>query len=173
MSPTDPYLLADRLQDLTPPQQIAANPLIDRTITLYGYLRGINLPSSGSRVHIPGAGDLTITSVEKLKDPCPLPTADGEKRRRMGEKGKLIHAPMSDVGGVMYDKDAVYVNVLGSFTRRKEGEEFGEDGKRLGTFSPACSSRRIRCSKHKHADSPFLSSLSHLSQLRKARESAW
>jgi ribosome biogenesis protein BMS1 len=82
-------------------------------------------------VHIPGAGDLTIASVEKLKDPCPLPTVEGEKRRRMGEKGKLIHAPMSDVGGVMYDKDAVYVNVLGSFTRRKEGEEIGEDGKRL------------------------------------------
>ena len=129
--PPDPYLLADRLQDLTPPQLIAANPLVDRTITLYGYLRGINLPASGSRVHIPGAGDLTIASVEKLKDPCPLPTVEGEKRRRMGEKGKLIHAPMSDVGGVMYDKDAVYVNVLGSFTRRKEGEEIGEDGKRL------------------------------------------
>lgn len=136
--PTDPYLLADRLQDLTPPQAIAANPLVDRTITLYGYLRGINLPASGSRVHIPGAGDLTIASVEKLKDPCPLPTVEGEKRRRMGEKGKLIHAPMSDVGGVMYDKDAVYVNVLGSFTRRKEGEEVGEDGKRLGTSLVAC-----------------------------------
>lgn len=77
---------------------------VDRTITLYGYLRGTNLPASGARVHIPGAGDLTISTVEKLKDPCPLPTADGEKRRRMGEKGKLIHAPMSDVGGMVFDK---------------------------------------------------------------------
>jgi ribosome biogenesis protein BMS1 len=40
----------------------------------------------------------------------------------MGEKAKLIHAPMSDVGGVMYDKDAVYVNVHGSFTKGGDRE---------------------------------------------------
>lgn len=40
----------------------------------------------------------------------------------MGEKAKLIHAPMSDVGGIMYDKDAVYVNVPGSFSRGGDGE---------------------------------------------------
>ena len=36
----------------------------------------------------------------------------------MSEKKKLlVHAPMSDVGGVIYDKDAVYINVPGNFTR--------------------------------------------------------
>ncbi len=39
-------------------------------------------------------------------------TDSGERAaKKDGEKAKLIHAPMSDVGGIMYDKDAVYVNV--------------------------------------------------------------
>ena len=59
-----------------------------------------------------------MESVNVLGDPCPLPTAESEKRRKLSEKKKLlIHAPMSDVGGIMYDKDAVYVNVTGSFTK--------------------------------------------------------
>ncbi|KAL7424733.1 Glycoside hydrolase 2 (Mannanase, beta-galactosidase) [Cryptotrichosporon argae] len=114
---THPYLIADRLQDLTPREEVRTNPKADRTITLYGYLRGPNLPARNAKVHIPGAGDLEVREVERLQDPCPLPTLESERRRRMGEKAKLIHAPMSDVGGVMYDKDAVYVNVPGSFTR--------------------------------------------------------
>jgi ribosome biogenesis protein BMS1 len=74
-----------------------------------------------TKVHVPGAGDLEIKSIAMLPDPCPLPTADSEKRRRLAEKHKLIHAPMSDVGGILYDKDAVYITVPGNFTRR-EGE---------------------------------------------------
>ncbi|KAG9102106.1 Glycoside hydrolase 2 (Mannanase, beta-galactosidase) [Ceratobasidium sp. 370] len=118
-----PYLLADRLQDMTPRELVRQHPTVDRTVTLYGYLRGTNLRES-TKVHVPGAGDLVIKSVTRLADPCPLPTADSEKRRKLSEKQKLIHAPMSDVGGVMYDKDAVYINVPGSFTRKGEnGEE--------------------------------------------------
>ncbi|EPQ27815.1 uncharacterized protein PFL1_04560 [Pseudozyma flocculosa PF-1] len=116
-----PYLLADRLEDLTSREAIRRDPKMDRTITVYGYLRGTHLRSS-QRVHIPGAGDLTISSVEKLTDPCPLPTQESEKRRKLSEKHKLIHAPMSDVGGVMFDKDAVYINVPGNFTRNADGE---------------------------------------------------
>lgn len=117
-----PYLLADRIEDLTPREAVRANPKMDRIVTVYGYLRGTNLRPS-QRVHIPGAGDLSIHTVEKLGDPCPLPTNDSEKRRKLSDKNKLIHAPMSDVGGVIFDKDAVYINVPGSFTRRADGEE--------------------------------------------------
>lgn len=120
-----PYLLADRIQDLTSREAVRENPKMDRTITLYGYLRGPNLPARSAKVHIPGAGDLEVRVVERLADPCPLPTLESERRRKMGEKAKLIHAPMSDVGGVMYDKDAVYVNVPGSFSKggdRPQGE---------------------------------------------------
>lgn len=118
-----PYLLADRIQDLTSREALRLNPKMDRTITLYGYLRGINLPARNASVHIPGAGDLVVKTVERLRDPCPLPTLESERRRKMGEKGKLLHAPMSDVGGMVFDKDAVYVNVMGSFTRKGDGED--------------------------------------------------
>lgn len=115
---THPYLLADRLEDLTPRELVRTSKgKCDRTVTVYGYVRGTNL-RSGMKVHIPGVGDLDMASVTVLGDPCPLPTADSEKRRKLSEKKKLlIHAPMSDVGGVMYDKDAVWVNVPGNFTR--------------------------------------------------------
>ncbi|CAE6446122.1 unnamed protein product [Rhizoctonia solani] len=123
-----PYVLADRLQDLTSRELVRTTPSVDRTVTLYGYLRGTNLRET-TKVHIPGAGDLSIKSITRLADPCPLPTSDSEKRRKLSEKQKLIHAPMSDVGGVMYDKDAVYINVPGNFTRKGEGgEEVGGQG---------------------------------------------
>ncbi|SJX65229.1 probable BMS1-GTP-binding protein, required for distinct steps of 40S ribosome biogenesis [Sporisorium reilianum f. sp. reilianum] len=125
-----PYVLADRMEDLTPREEIRANPKGDRTITVYGYLHGTHLRAS-QRVHIPGAGDLSITSIEKLNDPCPLPTQDSEKRRKLSDKAKLIHAPMSDVGGVMFDKDAVYINVPGNFTRQGEGAEPAGEGEKM------------------------------------------
>lgn len=124
-----PYLLADRIEDLTPRETVRTNPKVDRTVTLYGYLRGTNLRQS-MKVHVPGAGDLSISSITKLGDPCPLPTAESERRRKLSDKQKLIHAPMSDVGGVMYDKDAVYINVPGNFTRRDEDYGDNDDASR-------------------------------------------
>ena len=38
-----PYLLVDRLEDVTPPERVRLNNKCDRNITLYGYLRGCNL----------------------------------------------------------------------------------------------------------------------------------
>lgn len=118
------YMVADRLTDLTPRQLVKENPKMDRSVTLYGYLRGTNLrnpDTGGVRVHIPGVGDITVKAVEKLPDPCPLPTSDSEKRRRLADKNRLIYAPMSDVGGVMFDKDAVYINVPGTFSKKRAG----------------------------------------------------
>ncbi|KAI0801985.1 hypothetical protein BC629DRAFT_1733659 [Irpex lacteus] len=128
---THPYMLADRIEDLTPREQVRESKgKCDRTVTVYGYLRGTNL-RSGSKVHIPGVGDLEINNITKLGDPCPLPDADSEKRRKLSEKKKLlVHAPMSDVGGVMYDKDAVYINVPGNFTRGNDEVPQGE-GERM------------------------------------------
>ncbi|KAI0770463.1 DUF663-domain-containing protein [Fomes fomentarius] len=127
---THPYLLADRFEDLTPREQVRASKgKCDRTVTLYGYMRGTNY-RLGTKVHIPGVGDLDVKSVQILGDPCPLPDAESEKRRKLSEKKKLlIHAPMSDVGGVMYDKDAVYINVPGNFT--KGGMDNPGEGERM------------------------------------------
>ncbi|KAF2193304.1 DUF663-domain-containing protein [Zopfia rhizophila CBS 207.26] len=114
-----PYCLADRFLDITPPTDIEKNPKCDRTIALYGYLRGTNFPAQGSRVHVPGVGDLSVSTTEALPDPCPTPYAEQAlskatgktKRTRLGEKQKVLFAPMSDVGGVLVDKDAVYIDV--------------------------------------------------------------
>lgn len=111
---THPYVVADRIEDLTDPELLHRKPKCDRTVTLYGYLRGTNLKPN-MRVHIPGAGDHVLADVSVLPDPCPLPD---KERKRLDEKNKLIYAPMSDVGGVMYDKDAVYINVPGHFTKK-------------------------------------------------------
>lgn len=120
-----PYLLADRMEDLTPKEQVRRDPKGDRRVTVYGYLRGTNMRHD-TKVHIPGVGDLSTASVERLNDPCALPTSDSEKRRKLSDKAKTIHAPMSDVGGVMFDKDAVYINVPGHFS--KNGNEEGGTG---------------------------------------------
>jgi ribosome biogenesis protein BMS1 len=126
-----PYLLADRLEDLTPKEEVRLNPKQDRTITLYGYLRGTNLKRD-TKIHLAGVGDFSIDTIEKLNDPCPLPDADSEKRRKLSDKAKTIHAPMCDVGGVMFDKDAVYINVPGHFSKREEqDDDEGGEGEKM------------------------------------------
>lgn len=114
-----PYALADRMLDLTPPTNIEADAKCDRTVALYGYLRGTNFPSQNARVHVPGIGDLEVSQIESLPDPCPTPQFEQaqekagiiKKRKRLDQKQKVIYAPMSDVGGVLMDKDAVYIDV--------------------------------------------------------------
>ncbi len=56
-------------------------------------------------IHIPGCGDMKIKDVNFLPDPCPLP--EHIKKRALVEKERLIYAPFSGVGGIVYDKDAV------------------------------------------------------------------
>lgn len=150
-----PYMLADRVTDLTHPQEIAENPKCDRKVAIYGYLHGTPLPSMNAHIHIAGVGDHFVHSVEKLPDPCPTPYFEqkldeierekakaaaeaGEiqakttrRRKRLEDKQKIIYAPMSDVGGVLVDKDAVYID-MGDKENFVKGEEVGE-GEKLVT----------------------------------------
>jgi len=119
---THSYLLADRMEDLTPPELIRQNPKVDRTVSLYGYVRGIPLNKANS-VHIPGCGDSVIHDVCFLPDPCPLP--DRLKKRSLVDKERLIYAPFSGVGGIVYDKDAVYIELAGSHSHH--GKVAGRD----------------------------------------------
>lgn len=128
-----PYLLADRMTDVTHPGLIEADPKCDRSVALYGYLRGTPLRSEKAPVHIPGVGDFEVSEVERLVDPCPTPFAikreesdPSNRRRRLDEKQKRIYAPMSDVGGVMIDKDAVYIDVGSSSFVPGEEKGVGE-----------------------------------------------
>ena len=130
-----PYCLADRFLDITAPTTLENNAKCDREIALYGYLRGTNFPADNARVHIPGVGDLSVREIEALPDPCPTPRLDqaiakttGKTgRRRLGEKQKLLFAPMSDVGGVLVDKDAVYIDVKTSTFDRNDDDDEQED----------------------------------------------
>lgn len=127
-----PYILSDRVVDITDPASVEKNPKMDRKVCLYGYVHGTPLPYQNGRVHIPGVGDLTAKEVERLPDPCPTPYASKQqeeqqnaegikRRRRLDDKMKLIYAPMSDVGGVLIDKDAVYIDVnTNSFSKGAE-----------------------------------------------------
>ena len=78
-------------------------------------MRGTHLQST-CRVTLPGVGDFPVKNVSLLPDPCPLP--DTIKKRTLVEKEKTIFAPMSGVGGIVYDKDAVYIELGGSHSHK-------------------------------------------------------
>ncbi|KAJ8021440.1 Ribosome biogenesis protein BMS1-like [Holothuria leucospilota] len=102
------YILGDRMEDLTNPEKIRQSSNCDRDISLYGYVRGTPL-KLGSSVHLAGCGDFEVKDISFLPDPCPLP--DKEKKRSLDSRERLIYAPMSGVGGIVYDKDVVYVEL--------------------------------------------------------------
>lgn len=60
-------------------------------------------------MHIAGVGDYSLAGVTALPDPCPLPSA--AKKKGLRDKEKLFYAPMSGLGDLLYDKDAVYINI--------------------------------------------------------------
>ena len=96
------------MQDVTPKEAIRQQPMCDRAVVLYGFLRGCNL-RPGQRAHLAGVGDFAIADVEQRPDPCPLP--DTIKKRGLNEQERLVYAPMSAVGGLLYDKDATYIDI--------------------------------------------------------------
>ncbi|XP_053684524.1 ribosome biogenesis protein BMS1 homolog [Sabethes cyaneus] len=109
------YILADRMEDITNLEQIRLQPKCNRDIVLYGYVRGVPLKKE-NMVHIAGLGDTRIEELNALPDPCPLPST--EKKRNLLEKERLLYAPMSGVGGIVYDKDAVYIELQGSHSHK-------------------------------------------------------
>lgn len=115
-----PYVLADRFEDVTPPERVQMNKKCDRNVTVYGYVRGCNL-KKGTKVHIAGVGDYSLASVTSLADPCPLPSA--AKKKGLRDKEKLFYAPMSGVGDLLYDKDAVYININDHFVQFSKGTD--------------------------------------------------
>ncbi|KAI0488248.1 hypothetical protein KFK09_028075 [Dendrobium nobile] len=118
-----PYLLVDRFEDLTPSERLHSNKKCDRNIILYGYLRGCNMKRA-TKVHIAGVGDFSLAGLTSLADPCPLPSA--AKKKGLRDKEKLFYAPMSGVGDLLYDKDAVYIDINDHFVQYSKVD--GENG---------------------------------------------
>jgi ribosome biogenesis protein BMS1 len=131
-----PYTIIDSFRDITHPTKVEEDEKCDRTIVLSGYLRGTNFAAEGQRVHIPGLGDYTIAAMESLPDPCATPYMDQQVakatgktgRRRLDEKEKKLHAPMSDKTGLKIDGDTIYITREKGFTfdKNAEGVERGE-----------------------------------------------
>ena len=51
--------MADRLEDVTPPERVEADAGCDREVALYGFLRGAPL-RAGARLHLAGVGDFSV-----------------------------------------------------------------------------------------------------------------
>ncbi|KAK2044150.1 AARP2CN domain-containing protein [Colletotrichum somersetense] len=130
-----PYTIIDSYRDITHPTKIEEDPKCDRSVVLSGYLRGTNFASQGQRIHVPGLGDFTVANMEVLPDPCPTPAMEQAiakvtgktTRRRLDEKEKKLHAPMSDRSGLKIDGDAIWITREKGFTFDRDAEE-GEMG---------------------------------------------
>lgn len=131
-----PYTVIDSFRDITHPTKIEDDEKCDRSVVLSGYLRGTNFSATNQRVHIPGVGDFAVSSIEALPDPCPTPAMEAaiakatgkSNRRRLDEKEKKLHAPMSDRSGLKIDGDAIWITREKGFTFNKDGEEAVERG---------------------------------------------
>ena len=99
----------DRHEDITHPNVIAEDPKCDRSVTFYGYVRGSHL-KPGTKMHMIGAGDFTMAELSMIPDPCPLPNQE-KKSQSLNKKDSLLYAPLSNVGAVSFDKDAVYIDI--------------------------------------------------------------
>jgi hypothetical protein len=78
---THPYVLVDRHEDITDPNEVDENPDCDRSIVVYGYVRGTHLKPA-MKVHLIGVGDYEMADVSVLPDPCPIPEKDKEHKVR-------------------------------------------------------------------------------------------
>lgn len=115
---THPYVVVDRVEDVTPMSKISQDNNCDRDVALFGYVRGTHLKES-MKMHLIGAGDFDIAGINFLGDPCPLPggtesTADGKVVKKVSLKAKdtLLYAPMANVGRVqMSDRDGVFIEL--------------------------------------------------------------
>uniref|UniRef100_A0A6B2KX28 Bms1-type G domain-containing protein n=1 Tax=Arcella intermedia TaxID=1963864 RepID=A0A6B2KX28_9EUKA len=103
------YFLVDRLEDITDSEQVRQDKKCDRTIAVFGYVHGTHLKKQ-AKIHLPGCGDFSMKDVSTLLDPCPFPPERGQ-RQRLREKDKLLYAPMSNVGELFFDRDAVYIDM--------------------------------------------------------------
>ncbi|CAH8559683.1 unnamed protein product [Heterobilharzia americana] len=126
-----PYLLIDRIEDVTDNKILSVNKGADRCVSLYGWVRGAPLPPAltSPGIHIAGLGDFALADCTQQPDPCPLPgrpnhsndTGNVKPTRHLSERDRKIYAPMSSLGGVLFDRDATYIDLGGShyLTNRK------------------------------------------------------
>jgi len=114
---THPYVVVDRHEDITHPNETDKDPDCDRSVTFYGWVRGSHL-KPGMKVHLIGVGDFGMAEVSVLPDPCPIPD---KEQKSLKKKDALLFAPLSNVGAVSYDKDAIYIDIgRANYTKKED-----------------------------------------------------
>jgi hypothetical protein len=78
---THPYVLVDRHEDITDPNRVDEDENCERSIVLYGYVRGTHLKPT-MKVHLIGVGDFEMGSIRLLDDPLPAGKRDEEHKVR-------------------------------------------------------------------------------------------
>ena len=111
---THPYILVDRIEDVTAVSKLTDDRSCDRDITLFGYVRGTHLHPS-TRVHLIGAGDFDISTMSLLDDPCAASNDTDKSKKNIRStlkvKDNLLYAPMTNIGRVIVDKDGLYIDI--------------------------------------------------------------
>jgi ribosome biogenesis protein BMS1 len=77
---THPYILVDRHEDVTDPNVVEQDPDTDRSLVLYGYVRGTHLKPN-MMVHMIGVGDFGLASISAWPDPLALADLESEARK--------------------------------------------------------------------------------------------
>ncbi|KAI3872437.1 hypothetical protein MKW92_043109 [Papaver armeniacum] len=115
-----PYVLVDRLEDVTQPERVLMDSRCNRDIVLYGYLRGCDI-KKGTKVHIAGVGGFPLFSLTSSVDPCPLRAGPKRKRSRKGKKndengsfrpGTFLRLEVQDVPLEIIDNCDPYYPIL-------------------------------------------------------------
>merc|ERR1712100_290050 len=87
--------------------------------------RGSHL-KPGMKVHMIGVGDFSMAEVSTLPDPCPIPEKESKTLKK--KKDSLLFAPLSNVGAVSFDKDAVYIDIGNAhYTKKTDIADNDED----------------------------------------------
>ena len=76
-----------------------------------------------TKVHLIGVGDYNMAEISPLTDPCPIPDKD---QKTLKKKDALLFAPLSNVGAVSFDKDAIYIDI-GRANYTKKGDIQGNE----------------------------------------------
>lgn len=132
---THPYVVVDRVEDVTPQQRLLAaaadgtSAECDRDVTLYGYVRGTHLQPH-HRVHLIGVGDFPISGLSSIEDPCHQPGLPGgaelQEKATLKKKDNLLYAPLANVGRVKIDSDGVYIELKTVHYTKKENLVLGD-----------------------------------------------
>ncbi|KAH9386193.1 ribosome biogenesis protein BMS1 [Nematocida major] len=119
-----PYIVADQVAVEEQAEEIAHVPEGMKIFSLSGYVRGGTALKKGTVFHLPGIGDYPAQSMQVVNDPCPL---KNEQKKKLSERKKPLYAPMSDIRGMLVEKDAVYLDIK----KPKEEEKLPEYGNAL------------------------------------------